>query len=539
MMNKKVFLIIACTAFLLKTHAQTDTVFWFAAPEITNIQTTYDGLPADRPIKLHFAAKNQSATVQIFQPALNSLMPAQTINVPANDMTSIDLTNWIDIIETRPGNSILQNGLKIISSAPITAYYTNEDIPNAESFMLKGNYALGLDFWIPSQNIGSNDQGLQHTYSSFDIIATTEYTVITINPSNDIVGHNANIPFTITLNKGETWSAEAVGYSANQHLGGSHVTSKSPIAITVKDDWVICPDIGIAYELIGDQILPTNHLGRSYIAVKGDLSGQSDRVFVMATEDNTIVSQNGIQVATINKGMTSQFSFNTGDIAFFETSKPSSIYHLSGVAAETGAKQLIPITEKGCDSVYYKRLMDDKFKLTFVVKNSGVSSFLVNGSNNVINAAQFLPVPNNSDYSYAKVDLSNSNYTQGTILKIVNTNVGFQMGVIDGAEGWGCDYAYFNEFSPNNNTIGIEEVGSIENLLLYPNPANKVLNVRGENVAKIVVLNVIGQQQYVDVIYGKYNNTVLTDNLSVGSYILEIVDKANNRKILKFTKAIE
>lgn len=540
-MNRKIITALAAT-ILCHTAIQAqvaDTEFWFVAPEISDIQTTYDGLPADRPIKLHFAARNQGATVQISQPALNSAMPTQTVTVPANDMASIDLTQWIDAIETAPSNNVLKTGLRITSSAPITAYYTNEDVPNAESFMLKGKHALGTDFWIPSQNIGANDYGVGQSYSSFDIIATMDNTVIGITPSKDIVGHNANVPFSITLNKGETWSAEASDPSADQHLGGSHITSKNPIAITVKDDLLDCPDIGGAYELIGDQILPANYLGTKYATVKGDLTGQSDRIFVIATEDNTIVKQNGTQVGTIDKGQTAALSFNTENVAFVETTKPASVYHLSGVGAETGAKQLIPITEKGSDTVYYQRLMNDQFKLTFVVKNAGVNSFIVNGSSSVVTSNLFLPVPGNTDYSYAKIDLSTGNYLPGTILKVANTTTGFQMGVLDGAIGWGCDYAYFNEFSPEEVETGIGEINKMNNISLYPNPANKTVIVQGVNIENIKVFNVLGQEQKVNIDYSPNVNIITIEALPTGNYILEAFNRNGEKKSFKFIKARE
>ena len=52
-----------------------------------------------------------------------------------------------------------------------------------------------------------------------------------MNPKNDIVGHPANVPFVIILQKGETYSAQAVSTAAGLHLSGSTVVADKPIAI--------------------------------------------------------------------------------------------------------------------------------------------------------------------------------------------------------------------------------------------------------------------------------------------------------------------
>ena len=86
----------------------------------------------------------------------------------------------------------------IKASTEITAYYEVGILYNPEIFSLKGQNALGTEFYTPFQNFANNGVG----YSSFDIIATEDNTIISITPSNNIVGYSANIVFTVNLNKG-------------------------------------------------------------------------------------------------------------------------------------------------------------------------------------------------------------------------------------------------------------------------------------------------------------------------------------------------
>ena len=116
------FLLFLCCLSALKTNAQTDTAFWFVAPEV------WAG-HSDSPIYLRFASFDSPATISITQPA-NVGFPEQTINLNANDAQSINLTNWLDIIENKPVNQILNYGIYISSTAPITAYYEEASTNN-------------------------------------------------------------------------------------------------------------------------------------------------------------------------------------------------------------------------------------------------------------------------------------------------------------------------------------------------------------------------------------------------------------------------
>ena len=204
-MKKLVLLfIILLIGKTVTVYGQTDTAFWFAAPEVDEIP--YQGFNQDRPIVLNISTYGKAAIVTVSQPA-NGGMPIRVKSIPANASDSIDLTAWIDLIECKPANTILNKGLKISSTVPISVYYeVNANHTNPDLFALKGKNSLGKDFWISSQNILDNSAG---QYSSFNIVATENNTTVTINPSKDIVGHVAGSPFNTVLNKGQTYAAIA------------------------------------------------------------------------------------------------------------------------------------------------------------------------------------------------------------------------------------------------------------------------------------------------------------------------------------------
>jgi hypothetical protein len=74
-----------------KLSAQTDTLFWFAAPDLQQLH-------ADRPIFLRVATTDNPALITITQPA-NPAFPTLSFFVAANSTQSYDLTPYIIQIE--------------------------------------------------------------------------------------------------------------------------------------------------------------------------------------------------------------------------------------------------------------------------------------------------------------------------------------------------------------------------------------------------------------------------------------------------------
>jgi gliding motility-associated-like protein len=429
-------------------NAQTDTSFWFAAPEVTFNNNNSHG---DRPIYLRFTALNEDATITITQPA-NSFFSPIVFNVSANTSYSLDLTNYIDALENKPGNMVLNYGLLIRSSKFITAYYEVASVNNPEIFALKGRNALGNNFFIPAQNLMNNGASFNPLpYSSFDIVATEDATNITITPAKDIVGHAAGVSFTIILNKGQTFSATAVNNTAANHLMGSTVTSTKPIAITIKDDSIGGGGYSTCLDLAGDQIVPVELIGTKYITLPGYLNNPSsqptDQIFVLATEDNTTVSFNSVVVTTLNKGQTfRKGSYN--DVFYIETSKPVYVLHLSGFGCEVGTALLPQLDCSGSRTVGFTRSLASPLYVNILVQTGGEGNFTFNGNNSIINAGQFTNVPfTNGAWMYARIQLSTAQMAAGAAAIVKNSTTDFHLSIIHGDAATGCRYGYFSGFN--------------------------------------------------------------------------------------------
>ncbi len=432
-------LIIAMLLAVLSGQAQVDTKFWFVAPEVTENH-------GDNPIFLRLSSFNQAATITISQPA-NPGFAVITQNLAANNTVSVDLTGQISIIENKPENTILNFGLLIESTAPITAYYEVNPSLNPDIFALKGNNALGTDFFLPIQNFFSVGDifGSPSPRVGFDIVATMDNTAITITPTAALVGHPAGVPFTINLNEGQTYSLLAQSLTAPSLPAGTRVVSTNPIAITIKHDSM---GLESCFDLIGDQIVPLEIIGMEYIVMKGFLSDE-ERIFVTATEDNTEIMVGGVVVATINAGQ--QYShLLTVTSAYVQTNKPAYVFHISGFGCEMGGALLPSIRCTGSQSVRFTRSTGEFFGLNIMIRHGNQSFFTLNGSTTLVPASAFSVVPGtNNEWVAAQISFTTVQIPLGSNAVLTNSSADdplFHLGIINGNNSSGCRYGYFSDF---------------------------------------------------------------------------------------------
>lgn len=447
MPNIKCFPILLFAAFFLvsyQSNAQKDTEFWFVAPELSQNPNNYD-----RPVSFWISTYGTAATITLSQPA-NASFPPQVLNLAANSSGQFLFPPLFNFVENTPANTILNKGFFIQSTAPITAYYEviSATITNPEIFSLKGRNALGELFYTPFQNLMANATGYSPLpHAAFDIVATEDNTTVNITPSRAIVGHAAGVPFTITLNRGQTYSAEAASQAALGHPAGSKVTADKPIAITIKDDLLDSGSLygGLCRDLAGDQIVPVEKTGTRYIVQKGLLS-TNEHVFIMGTQDATQVLFDGNPAGNINAGETLLLSVSGKH--FIETSAAVYALQFTGNGCEVACALMPALDCSGSESVRFVRPTDEPFLLFLSTKTGNEGGFTLNGSGAPIPSGAFSVVPGSSgQFVAATIPINAAQIPTGTSSIVQNSLGLFQMGFLNGRESvTGCRYAFFSDF---------------------------------------------------------------------------------------------
>ncbi|MCW3091368.1 MAG: hypothetical protein JWP81_2437 [Ferruginibacter sp.] len=489
--------IIAC--------AQTDTSFWFAAPYISS------AYGYNKPISLKISSYQQPAKITISQPA-NGGLPTQTFSLAANSIFSVDLTTWLSNIECTPGNIVQNRGIKITADNKIGVYYeVNGNGPNPEMFVLKGRNALGNQFYISSQNLLDNTPSYNPLpYSSFNIVAAEDNCVITINPTSNIIGHNANIPFQVTLDKGQTYAAIATSQAAAQHLQGSSVSSTKPIAITLSDD-LLYGNVygGVCSDLAGDQTVPLNVVGNEYIAFKSNLNFPYDKVYIVATQNLTGIFQDGLLVNTLNAGQSTELTVKNSS-TYIKASAPVYAYQLSGTGCEVGSAILPKINCTGSSSVSVARSTYEPFVVTLLIKNGAQNDFLINNMAGVISGTQFNVVPGTGGvYYFARISLPLSSYPNGSNITISNSSNVFQLGVLQG-DILGGSFGYFSDFNSLQARINVTDI----------NPcAGNIISLSAEAISS-ATYNWTGPNSFISNTQNPVINNISAANS--GEYILQV-----------------
>lgn len=440
-------------------QAQIDTEFWFAAPEVSSAH-------AEVPVFLRIATFANATQVTVSQPANSSFAPI-TLNIPANSGDAIELTNRLSSIETLPAGQVVNTGLRIVANNPISVYYevlamqipSNPFPLNPEIFGLKGQNALGLNFFIPSQQSFSNSFNGEE---AIDIVATEDNTTVqfTIKGSGNPQAtgspsdFNQNTLYTRTLNRGQTFSIRCTSGNSSISFAGTQITSNKPIAVTISDDSI---DRNGSQDLIGDQIFPVEKCGLDYIVVSGLTTAGQDRIFVVATDDNTTLTVNGVSQGTFSKG--SQYEKNdiTSAITYIQASKPIYVTHLTGhqgagSGIESALSIIPPIGCTGTTDASFFKSTDDDFSMLIFTRDVDKGNFSLNGNTSLITASDFTTVPNTGGvWVYARKNFNNAQLAENDNHRLTNSSGAFHLGILlayrNGAGNIvGSSYAFFSNY---------------------------------------------------------------------------------------------
>lgn len=442
----KLFLLSFLLLFLSSTSisfAQRDTVFWFAAPEVSSGA-------GDSPVLLRFQSYAQPATITVSQPANGSFVP-MTLNLVPNATGTINLTPFLSSIESPVANAASNNGLKITATNKVNAAYEVNAVNNKETFSLKGGKALGTDFYIPAQKFWTTSTTTPASYSGVEIVATENNTTVLITPRTDITGHLANVTFSIVLNAGQTYSMRDMNVTPASSLAGSIVSSNKPIAVTIVDTQL---DQSSCADMIGDQLIPSQHLGNNYVIYKG--TSNTDRVYILGTQNSSAleITGSGVINAMINTGETYEVPI-TDNIVYIKSTKPVYVYHVSGFNCELSASIIPSIDCKGNNSMSFTRTSTDSLGLILVTRAGFEGDFLLNGSPSLVTPASFNIVPGTSGvYTAARIFFNTTDVPVGTPMMLTNSSDIFTMGVISGgAANTGASYVFTTDYYATANSF--------------------------------------------------------------------------------------
>jgi hypothetical protein len=267
-----------------------------------------------------------------------------------------------------------------------------------------------------------NTEYIVSTYASvfgavFNVTAAFDNTVVTITPSQDTnSGSLAGEAFEVTLNRGEGYLVQIASSGIQGGLSGSIVVADKPVALTNGNLCTQVP-LGTSFcDAIFEMAPPVQGWGTEAAVVNVANRPDGSRYIVYSAQDNTVVSRNGVEIATLNRGQW----FETESLAgshLFSASNPVLVVQFMTGSGSPGAIEgdpamgnVVPLSQF-LDSYTFSTVGGGQFEdhfLTVIANNSDLDVITLSG--NPIGAVAFEPIVG-TNFSSALIPLAEGTYS--------------------------------------------------------------------------------------------------------------------------------
>ncbi|WP_170234244.1 PKD domain-containing protein [Segetibacter aerophilus] len=237
--------------------------------------------------------------------------------VTANNVTTVQFTNT-----SNPSNSVVYNGqlegvgvkrgIHIIADKPVVVYAHILNAARSGSTLVLPTAVLGKEYYASSYNPISSTSADR---SEFAVVATVDNTIVEITPTaRDANGaHSANVPYQVSLSKGDVYQ-----YQSNGDLTGSHIKSVGSGTVSCQPIAVFSgstrTSMGCSNPNSGDnlyqQLFPFASWGRLFYTAP--FVNRAYDVFRIIVQDvSTVVSVNGVPLNPSSLVNGRFYEFNT------------------------------------------------------------------------------------------------------------------------------------------------------------------------------------------------------------------------------------
>jgi IgGFc binding protein/Ca-dependent carbohydrate-binding module xylan-binding/Bacterial Ig-like domain (group 1)/Putative Ig domain/PKD domain len=239
---------------------------------------------------------NTSGTVQI--PGLSSYF---SFDVVAGQTTTIPLPPEVEIFAS---DAVGNQGIIVTAVDEIAVFGLNQMPLSTDGYTALPADAVGRSYVVMAYGNTSNLAAGGGT--SLTIVGTADNTLVTIHPTIAVGARAAAVPFTISINAGQSYTLHAETQFNNLtgavDLTGTKVTADKPISVFGGNTAAVIPaGFSFADHLI-EQLPPIETFGKQFLTVPLATRTRGDTFRILAQADNTEVRINGALVATLAAG---------------------------------------------------------------------------------------------------------------------------------------------------------------------------------------------------------------------------------------------
>jgi gliding motility-associated-like protein len=368
----------------------------------------------DRQLKLFISSENATTgTVSIPLQGWST-----TFSIVPNTTTTVNIPNNIaehfsnDVVDTR---SVHIETLDTVSVVALN--FIDNSVATTTVFPVQ---SLGTDYIVVSYK-GLNASG-GFFESEFLIVATAAATQIEIVPSvNTFGGHAAGVPYTINLNKGESYQVYAASFEDD--LTGSRVKALNqsggckPFAVFSGTQCTKVPDC-IACDHLWQQLQPIDSWGLEYYLVHfAGIVHPTYTYRIIARDNGTVVTvDNGAPIA-LNSLEFVEFNYVATDSKVSANKPISVIQFMEGAAcAYSGGEPSMLILNAANQNIKSatfttvdligQRILNF---ISLIVETADVGTVLLD--NVLIPAGDYAPFPAAPSKSFANIEITTGSHT--------------------------------------------------------------------------------------------------------------------------------
>ena len=350
--------------------------------------------------------------------------------IKANQITTIDIPEDARLSD----EGLYNNGIHITSVLPVVVY----------SFIYV-NAISGATLCLPTNTLGREYYSVNFTqlsnardsYSYFFVVATEDNTMVEITPvAKTKGGRRANVPFTVTLNKGQIYQVlgETIDTSHGADLTGSSIRSINTgegckrIAVFCGSGKISigCSSTPGTSDNLYQEIYPSSSWGKKYITTPTTNNGNNYQVNfyrIIRPDPATIVKLNGTIIPSSEFTNNFYYEFRNNTTNIIEADKP---IFVAQYLTTSSSKSNANCGNSGIgdpDMIYINPLEQTINKVTLnsmqpssntnitthfinvVMKNNkaAINSFQIDG---ISRAADFIPVSQDNSYAFARIKVS-------------------------------------------------------------------------------------------------------------------------------------
>lgn len=229
---------------------------------------------------------------------------SETFSIPAGSVYTRDLSPAERLLVYSDVTGTSSKSVHVQTNAPVSVYALNQSRANADATNILPTDRLGANYYQVSY--ASNVEG-SACYDGYTIVATEDNTLIYENGGSS----------KATLQKGQVYSYYATSITTD--LSGRNITASKPIALFVTNTGLYLPKGYQAADNLYQQMMPVDMWGSTFM-VPVSLR-RIERVKIMASQANTIITQVGGTLKTDNGGSS---SYTIGKGQFVELDVTSS-----------------------------------------------------------------------------------------------------------------------------------------------------------------------------------------------------------------------